>query len=200
MASPPGAVPPPEDGEPDLPPGIAPPPEPGVSANASASDLGAANVAGWAGSADAHAAAWAAYQQQYAYQHAGGDWAAYHAAWANEWVRHNEAAAAAAAAPSAEQLAAVAAKIAEQITEAEKNETRPVAPASATADVTTRPATLRRPEECGFALLSELLKIRSAVGDTSYSFSFGQPKTYAEWKSDRLPPGKRNSTFTKSQR
>ena len=140
MASPPGAVPPPVDGEPDLPPGIAPPPEPGVSANASASDLGAANVAGWAGSADAHAAAWAAYQQQYAYQHAGGDWAAYHAAWANEWVRHNEAAAAAAAAPSAEQLAAVAAKIAEQITEAEKNETRPVAPASATADVTDRPA------------------------------------------------------------
>ena len=131
MASPPGAVPPSADGEPDLPPGIAPPPELGVSATISAApDAVAASVAGWAGSADAHAAAWAAYQQQCAYQHAGADWGAYNAAWANEWARHNEAAAAAAAAPSAERLAAVAAKIAEQIAEAEKNEneTRRVAP------------------------------------------------------------------------
>ena len=136
MASPPGAVPPPADGEPDLPPGIAPPPELGVSANAAAPDLSAANVADWAGSADAHAAAWAAYQQQYAYQHTGADWGAYHTAWAHEWARHNEVAAAAAAAPSAERLAAVAAKIAEQIAEAEKNEneTRRVAPASAPAE------------------------------------------------------------------
>ena len=137
MASPPGAVPPSADGEPDLPPGIAPPPELGVSATISAApDAVAASVAGWAGSADAHAAAWAAYQQQCAYQHAGADWGAYNAAWANEWARHNEAAAAAAAAPSAERLAAVAAKIAEQIAEAEKNEneTRRVAPASAPAE------------------------------------------------------------------
>lgn len=137
MASPPGAVPPSADGEPDLPPGIAPPPELGVSATISAApDAVAASVAGWAGSADAHAAAWAAYQQQCAYQHAGADWGAYNAAWANEWARHNEAAAAAAAAPSAERLAAVAAKIAEQIAEAEKNEneTRRVAPAAATAE------------------------------------------------------------------
>ena len=140
MASPPGAVPPPADGEPDLPPGIAPPPELGVSANAAAPDLSAANVADWAGSADAHAAAWAAYQQQYAYQHTGADWGAYHTVWAHEWARHNEVAAAAAAAPSAERLAAVAAKIAEQIAEAEKTETRFVAPAAATADATTRPA------------------------------------------------------------
>jgi len=137
MASPPGAVPPSADGEPDLPPGIAPPPELGVSATISAApDAVAASVAGWAGSADAHAAAWAAYQQQCAYQHAGADWGAYNAAWANEWARHNEAAAAAAAAPSAERLAEVAAKIAEQIAEAEKNEneTRRVAPAAATAE------------------------------------------------------------------
>ena len=137
MASPPGAVPPSADGEPDLPPGIAPPPELGVSATISAApDAVAASVAGWAGSADAHAAAWAAYQQQCAYQHAGADWGAYNAAWANEWARHNEAAAAAAAAPSAERLAAVAAKIAEQIAEAEKNEneTRRVAPVAATAE------------------------------------------------------------------
>ncbi len=137
MASPPGAVPPSADGEPDLPPGIAPPPELGVSATISAApDAVAASVAGWAGSAEAHAAAWAAYQQQCAYQHAGADWGAYNAAWANEWARHNEAAAAAAAAPSAERLAAVAAKIAEQIAEAEKNEneTRRVAPAAATAE------------------------------------------------------------------
>ena len=137
MASLPGAVPPSADGEPDLPPGIAPPPELGVSATISAApDAVAASVAGWAGSADAHAAAWAAYQQQCAYQHAGADWGAYNAAWANEWARHNEAAAAAAAAPSAERLAAVAAKIAEQIAEAEKNEneTRRVAPAAATAE------------------------------------------------------------------
>jgi hypothetical protein len=137
MASPPGAVPPPPDGEPDLPPGIAPPPEHGVSAYAAAADLGAASGAGWAGSADAHAAAWAAYQQQYAYQHAGADWGAYHAAWANEWARHNEAAAAAAAAPSAERLAAVAAKIAEQIAEKEKDEKRRPAATTTTATTTT---------------------------------------------------------------
>jgi hypothetical protein len=137
MASPPGAVPPPPDGEPDLPPGIAPPPEHGVSAYAAAADLGAASGAGWAGSADAHAAAWAAYQQQYAYQHAGADWGAYHAAWANEWARHNEAAAAAAAAPSAERLAAVAAKIAEQIAEKEKDEKRRPNATTTTATATT---------------------------------------------------------------
>ena len=137
MASPPGAVPPPPDGEPDLPPGIAPPPEHGVSAYAAAADLGAASGAGWAGSADAHAAAWAAYQQQYAYQHAGADWGAYHAAWANEWARHNEAAAAAAAAPSAERLAAVAAKIAEQIAEKEKDEKRRPNATTTTATTTT---------------------------------------------------------------
>ena len=137
MATPPGAVPPPPDGEPDLPPGIAPPPEHGVSAYAAAADLGAASGAGWAGSADANAAAWAAYQQQYAYQHAGADWGAYHAAWANEWARHNEAAAAAAAAPSAERLAAVAAKIAEQIAEKEKDEKRRPAATTTTATTTT---------------------------------------------------------------
>ena len=114
-SSPPdGAVPPPPDGATDVPATITPPSGSVEGTNAEAPDLGA-NKSWAAGSQDANAAAWAAYQQQYAYQYAGGEWSAYHAAWATEYARHNESMAAAAAAPSPEQLAHVAAKIAEQL-------------------------------------------------------------------------------------
>ena len=114
-SSPPdGAVPPPPDGATDVPATITPPSGSVEGTNAEAPDRGA-NKSWAAGSQDANAAAWAAYQQQYAYQYAGGEWSAYHAAWATEYARHNESMAAAAAAPSPEQLAHVAAKIAEQL-------------------------------------------------------------------------------------